>query len=64
MGDHLFIFFLNFEFFKINWGYYYWGEFMNKPKHEQQSNNQNAKDQLGDDNIVVSGNKKNSKIKA
>ena len=37
---------------------------MNKPKHEQQSNNKNAKDQLGDDNIVVSGNKKNSKIKA
>ena len=37
---------------------------MKKPKHGQQSSNDNAKDQLGDDNIVVSGNKKNSKIKA
>lgn len=37
---------------------------MSKPKHEQQSNNQNAKDQLGDDNIVVSGEKQNSKMKA
>lgn len=37
---------------------------MKKQKNEQQSNNQNAKDQLGDDNIVVSGNKQNSKMKA
>lgn len=37
---------------------------MSKSKREQQSNNQNAKDQLGDDNIVVSGNEQNSKMKA
>lgn len=37
---------------------------MKKPKNEQQSDNQNAKDQLGDDNIVVSGNEQNSKMKA
>ena len=29
---------------------------MKKPKHGQQSSNDNAKDQLGDDEIVVSGN--------
>ena len=37
---------------------------MSKSKREQQSNNQNTKDQLGDDNIVVSGNEQNSKMKA
>ncbi len=37
---------------------------MKKPKNEQQSDNQNAKDQLGDDNIVVSGNEQNSKMRA
>lgn len=37
---------------------------MSKSKRKQQSNNQNAKDQLGDDNIVVSGNEQNSKMKA
>ena len=31
-----------------------------KPK--KQTNNDNAKDQLGDDNIVVSGNKQNSQM--
>ena len=35
---------------------------MKKPKHGQQSSNDNAKDQLGDDNIVVSGNKQNSRM--
>ena len=35
---------------------------MKKPKHGQQSSNDNAKDQLGDDNIVVSGNKQNSQM--
>ena len=34
---------------------------MNKPKNK--SNQDNAKDQLGDDEIVVSGNQENSKTK-
>ena len=37
---------------------------MSKSKKRQQSTNQNAKDQLGDDNIVVSSDKQNSKMKA
>lgn len=36
---------------------------MKKPKHGQQSSNDNAKDQLGDDEIVVSGNQEDSTIK-
>lgn len=35
---------------------------MKKPKHGQQSSNDNAKDQLGDE-IVVSGNQEDSTIK-
>ena len=35
---------------------------MKKAKKQQQSNNHSAKDQLGDDNIVVSGNKQNSQM--
>ena len=37
---------------------------MKKPKHGQQSSNDNAKDQLGDDEIVVSGNQEDSTIKS
>lgn len=36
---------------------------MSKSKRKQQSNKDNAKDQLGDDEIVVSENKDNSKMK-
>ena len=36
---------------------------MKKPKHGQQSSNDNAKDQLGDDEIVVSENQEDSTIK-
>ena len=36
---------------------------MKIPKHGQQSSNDNAKDQLGDDEIVVSGNQEDSTIK-
>lgn len=34
---------------------------MYKPKHAKDSTNDNAKDQIGDENIVVSSEKKNSK---
>lgn len=37
---------------------------LSKSQKKQQTNNQNAKDQLGDDNIVVSNKNGNSKMKA